>query len=78
MGYNSRGKGKISLKEIQRLLRLNGYKLDRQGKHFIYKKDNDTFILPRSTHDMVIRRMFKEHDIKTEEELKKDKKNGKD
>lgn len=78
MGYNSRGKGKISLKEIQRLLRLNGYKLDRQGKHFIYKKDNDTFILPRSTHDMVIRRMFKEHGIKTEEELKKDKKNGKD
>lgn len=67
----SRGKGKMSLKDVQRLLRMNGYSLERTGKHYIYKKDNDTFILPKSTHDLLLKRMFKEHNIKSEAEIKK-------
>lgn len=61
----SRGKGDIPLREIQRTLGNNGYRLARIGKHFIYKNDlsNDTFILPRSCHSMLIRRMYKEHNI---------------
>lgn len=69
----TRGKGKTSLREVRRLLELNGYVLDRVNNHFIYKKGNDTFILPRNCHDMLLRRMFKEHNIKTEEELRRNK-----
>lgn len=60
-----RGKGSIPLRKIQRMLKDNGYRLDRVNDHFIYKNDskNDTFILPRSCHDLLIRRMFKEHGI---------------
>lgn len=68
---STHGKGKMSLKDVQRLLRLNGYSLERVNRHFIYKKGNDTFILPQKCHDMLLRRMFKEHGIKTEEELKR-------
>lgn len=60
----SRGKGAIPLREVQRTLRENGYELDRINRHFIYKKGNDTFILPRNCHDMLLRRMYKEHNIK--------------
>ena len=60
----SRGKGSISLREVQRTLRENGYELDRINRHFIYKKGKDTFILPRNCHDMLLRRMYKEHNIK--------------
>lgn len=60
----SRGKGSVSLREVQRTLRENGYELDRINRHFIYKKGNDTFILPRNCHDMLLRRMYKEHNIK--------------
>lgn len=63
----SKGKGSISLRDVQRTLRDNGYVLERQNRHFIYKKQetNDTFILPRNCHDMLIRRMYKEHGIRT-------------
>lgn len=71
MGTFGKGKGKMSLKQVQRLLKMNGYSLERINKHFIYKKGNDTFILPRNCHDLLLRRMFKEHGIKSEEELKR-------
>lgn len=71
MSSYGRGKGKVNIREVRRLLELNGYRLDRVSNHFIYKKDGDTFILPRSCHALLLKRMYKEHNIKTEEELKK-------
>lgn len=61
----TRGKGAISLRDVQKTLKDNGYELVRTNRHFIYKKNenNDTFILPRKCHDMLIRRMYKEHSI---------------
>jgi len=61
----SRGKGSISLRDVQKTLKANGYELNRQNRHMIYRneKTKDVFILPRSCHDMLIRRMYKEHNI---------------
>ena len=67
-------KGTMTFREVQAILRANGYYLDRTESHYIYKnEDGDTFILPRSCNDMLLRRMFKEHAI--EKDVKKAKKN---
>ena len=61
----SHGKGSISIREIDHTLKANGYKLARENGHRIYKDDNNnTIIILRSRHDLLIRRVFKENNIK--------------
>lgn len=62
---NGRGKGPMSLRQIDKILKDNGYYVDRyNGSHCIYKNDeNHTIIIPLSCHKQLIRRVFKENNI---------------
>lgn len=56
--------GKYSMKKIDRILKDNGYRLDRKkGDHFIYKNDKYTISIPMSRNDLILRREFKRCNI---------------
>lgn len=60
----SHGKGSISIRKIDSTLKRNGFKLDRENGHRIYKNNlGDTIIIPRSCHNYLIQRVFKENNI---------------
>ena len=62
---NGKGKGPIPLRKIDKILKSNGYYLDRyNGDHRIYKNDQgDRIVIPPSCHKLLIRREFKEKNI---------------
>lgn len=62
---NGKGKGPMSLRKIDKILRKNGYHLDRySGDHRIYKNEEGTMInIPPSCHKLLVRREFKEKNI---------------
>ena len=66
MSTHGRGKGNISLRKVDKILRSNGYRIERySGDHRIYKNDEgDTIIIPPSVHKQLIKRTFKENNIK--------------
>ena len=56
--------GKYSMKKINRILKDNGYRLDRtKGDHYIYKNDKYTISIPMSRNDLILRREFKRCNI---------------
>ena len=53
-------KGKFSMRKIDRVLKENGYILDRQrGDHFIYKNERFTISIPMSRNDLILKKEFK-------------------
>lgn len=60
-----RGKGKYRLRNIDKILRKNGYNLISTKKHYIYKKQTGEMIsIPKNCKDSVLKTEFKKHNIK--------------
>ena len=55
----------ITFKEMQKILKKNGYRLDRQnGDHFVYIKEHHNHIsINRKLNPMVARRLVKENGL---------------
>lgn len=54
--YNSR--------EFRKILRSNGYKLERvKGSHHIYKKDRNEIVIPLKLNTMIARRLIEENHL---------------
>ena len=62
---NGKGRGSMSIRKINKILRDNGWRLVRKTPHYIYKKDGEELeiAIPRSCHNDIIRRLFKKHGI---------------
>lgn len=62
---NGRGKGPMPMRKINKILKKNGYEIDRySGDHRIYKNnDGNTIIIPLSCHKLLVRREFKQNNI---------------
>ena len=53
-----------SKREFEQLLNDNGYELARcKGSHFVYKKENETVVVPKNLNSMIGRRLIKEHNL---------------
>lgn len=54
----------FKLREVQDILKANGYTCIRYNKHYIWKNTEGNIIsIPHSANPMVIRRVFKENNI---------------
>lgn len=52
-------------REFERLLRRNGYKLDRvNGSHYIYTNGSSSISIKPKINKMVARRLIKENNLK--------------
>lgn len=52
-------------REFERLLRRNGYRLDRvNGSHYIYTNGSNSISIKPKINKMVARRLIKENDLK--------------
>lgn len=53
-----------SKREFAQMLVKNGYELVRcKGSHFIYKKADETVVVPKKINKMIGRRLVKEHGL---------------
>lgn len=52
-------------REFERLLRRNGYRLDRvNGSHYIYSNGEKSIAVKQKMNKMIARRLIKENDLK--------------
>ena len=62
MGY---GKGAIPIRNVEKILKKNGYRYVRDNGHRIYKNEKGNIIaIPMSCCTYLIMRVFKENGIK--------------
>ena len=60
----SYGKGILSLRKIDRILKANGFVYVRNNGHQIWKNEiGNTIVVPRSCCTYIITKMFKENNI---------------
>ena len=60
-----RGKGAIPYRKIDRILKESGYLYVRDNGHKIYQNNNgDIIAIPKTCCTYLIKRLFKEHNIK--------------
>ena len=53
-----------SKREFEQLLTDNGFEFARcKGSHFVYKKENETVVVPKNLNSMIGRRLIKEHNL---------------
>lgn len=53
-------------REFVNILNNNGYTYIRcKGSHFVYKKENETIVVPKNLNSMIGRRLIKEHNLVT-------------
>ena len=59
-----RGSGKYSNRDINKILKKNGYRVTRNNGHYIYENDNgDTIAIPYNCKNSTLMREFKNHNI---------------
>ncbi|SDN45128.1 hypothetical protein SAMN04490370_12526 [Eubacterium ruminantium] len=61
----SHGKGSIPMRKIDHILKENNYTFVRYNGHYIWKgKEGNTVAIPKTCCTPLIRRIFKENNIK--------------
>lgn len=60
-----KGNGVIPLRDVQKALVANGFRLDRNNGHFIYVNDKTKKVvaLPRKCNQRIVQRIYKENNI---------------
>lgn len=60
----AKSKGAMSKRNIDKILRKNGYQIIRCNGHWIYSNGTNTIAIPKSLCTPLIQRLFKENNIK--------------